>query len=277
MTTIIECTLLDFDVEKGEWDGVAKPVTCRRAISPSGLPFCDYSLNPYSGCEHGCVYCYAPRMMHRDPSEWRVVGVKTNIVERLSRELPGIKGRLTVGTVTDPYQYAERRFLLTRRCLDVLSKSQMRVTILTKSDLVTRDSTFIREMGADIHMGITTIDDRISKMTEPGAPLPSRRLAAIRTLVGEGVDVKVNIAPVMSTISGHETELAEAIADTGVGKAYVDGLNLRFTDTERLDRMGIATDDESVALVLDGLRERGVKTELFKEFVELYSIKNDLQ
>lgn len=274
--TIIESSLLDFDVEKGEWDGVARQVECRKALSPSGLPFLDYSINPYLGCEHGCIYCYAPRMMHRDPSDWRVVGVKTNIVERLAKELPGIRGRIGVGTVTDPYQYAERRFLLTRRCLDVLSKREVRVTILTKSDLVIRDTSVIRDMGADVHVCITSIDDRISKITEPGAPLPSARLEAARKLVEEGVDVNVNIAPVMSTLKGMEQELADAVSSTGVEKVYIDGLNLRFADTVKLDRMGITPSDDAVKLLAELLQENGVRSVFFKEFVDDYSLRNGL-
>lgn len=274
--TIIESSLLDFDVEKGEWDGVARQVECRKALSPSGLPFLDYSINPYLGCEHGCIYCYAPRMMHRDPSDWRVVGVKTNIVGRLAKELPGIRGRIGIGTVTDPYQYAEKRFLLTRRCLDVLSKKDVRVTILTKSDLVIRDSSMIRDMGADVHVCITSIDDRISKMTEPGAPLPSARLDAARELVQEGVDVKIDIAPVMSTLRGSEKKLADAVSSTGVEKVYMDGLNLRFADTVKLDRMDITPSEDSIALLAELLRENGVRSIFFKEFVDDYSLRNGL-
>ena len=108
-------------------------VECTRALSPSGLPGLDYALNPYTGCEHGCIYCYAPGVTHTDLGSWRVVRVKRNIPERLARELPSVEGVIGLGTVTDPYQYAERKFRLTQMCLEVLRARGRRVHIHTKS------------------------------------------------------------------------------------------------------------------------------------------------
>ncbi|MDR2846379.1 MAG: radical SAM protein, partial [Candidatus Methanoplasma sp.] len=111
--------LIEF-TDKEEWDGYYQVVECKRALSPSGLPEIDYALNPYGGCEHGCVYCYAPEVLHTEWKDWRVVKVRTNIADRLAKELVGLSGTVGIGTVTDPYQYAEKRFLLTRSCLEVL-------------------------------------------------------------------------------------------------------------------------------------------------------------
>lgn len=214
-------------------------VRCTRALSPSGLPGLDYALNPYGGCEHGCIYCYAPGTTHSDVSSWRVVRVKSNIPERLARELPSVEGTIGIGTVTDPYQYAERRFRLTQMCLEILSAKNRRIHIHTKSDLVTRDIGLLSEMDAVVGMTITNIDDRISKMTEPGAPLPGARLKALGELVDAGIRSYALIAPVMSTLEGRESELMDAIAATGARVVYHDPLNLRNVDTARLDRMGI--------------------------------------
>lgn len=214
-------------------------VECSRALSPSGLPHIDYALNPYGGCEHGCIYCYAPGTTHTDPSQWRVVRVKRNIPERLARELPAVEGTIGIGTVTDPYQYAERKFRLTQMCLEVLSARGRRVHIHTKSDLVLRDLDLLSGMDVRIGITITNIDDRVSKMTEPGAPLPGQRLRALEGLVDAGIDAYALVAPVMSTLDGREAELLEAIASTGARQVFHDPLNLRGVDTARLDRMGI--------------------------------------
>ena len=214
-------------------------VDCRRALSPSGLPGLDYALNPYTGCEHGCVYCYAPGVTHNDPRTWRVVRVKRNIPDRLSKELPAVEGVIGIGTVTDPYQYAERRFRLTQMCLEVLRDRGRRVHIHTKSDLVLRDLGILADMDVRVGITVTNIDDRISKMTEPGAPLPGARMSALRGLVDAGVDCYALIAPVMSTLEGRERELLEAIADTGATRVFHDPLNLRNVDPSRLGRMGI--------------------------------------
>ena len=191
-------------------------VECTRALSPSGLPGLDYALNPYTGCEHGCIYCYAPGVTHTDLGSWRVVRVKRNIPERLARELPSVEGVIGLGTVTDPYQYAERKFRLTQMCLEVLRARGRRVHIHTKSDLILRDIDILGDMDSRVGVTITNIDDRVSKMTEPGAPLPGARLSALR-----------------------ERELLEAICDTGVRSVFHDPLNLRNVDPTRLERMGI--------------------------------------
>ncbi len=231
--------LTDFIEGRGEWDGEYRIVECARALSPSGLTCLDYALNPYGGCSHGCVYCYAPGVTHSDPSQWRVVRVKRNIPERLARELPGVEGIIGLGTVTDPYQYAERRFRLTQMCLEILRDRGRRVHVHTKSDLVLRDADLLREMGATVCITMTTVDDRVSKITEPGAPLPGARLDALRGLLKAGVKAYVLVAPVMSTLEGGERDLMKAVAAAGVETVYHDLLNLRNADSARLTRMRI--------------------------------------
>ena len=233
-------------------------VECRKALSPSGLPGLDYALNPYGGCEHGCVYCYAPGVTHSDLSGWRVVRVKRNMPERLARELPAVEGVIGIGTVTDPYQYAERKFRLTQMCLEVLAERRRRIHIHTKSDLILRDLDLIASMDSRVGITITNIDDRISKMTEPGAPLPRARLEALKGLVDAGVDAYALIAPVMSSLEGREEELLRAIAGTGARTVFHDPLNLRNVDTTRLDRMGIGPSPASRRRLAEVGRDLGL-------------------
>lgn len=169
-----------------------------------------------------------------------MVRVKRNIPERLARELPAVEGVIGIGTVTDPYQYAERKFRLTQMCLEVLASRRRRVHIHTKSDLIIRDIDILGDMDSRVGITITNIDDRISKMTEPGAPLPGARLSALKALTDAGIDCYALIAPTMSTLEGREMELMEAIACTGARVVFHDPLNIRNVDTTRLDRMGIS-------------------------------------
>lgn len=258
MRTITDTTLGDFSGEKLEWDGPFRIVECGRALAPSGLDEMDYALNPYGGCEHGCIYCYAPGHTHSDLSEWRVVRVKRNVVERLSRELPFAEGIVGIGTVTDPYQGAEGRFRLTRGCLEVLERNGRRVHIHTKSDLILRDKDLLSGMDCVVGITITGTDPRRSLMTEPGAPLPSARLEAVRGLLDAGVDTYVLVAPVMTTLDGHEGELVDALRETGVRHVFAERLNLRLVDTTRLDRMGIGPSQRAADRIRSLCDEAGI-------------------
>lgn len=245
-----DTTLGEFAGESLEWEGEFRLVSCSRALNPSGLYGMDYSLNPYGGCEHGCIYCYAVGHTHSDPASWRVVRVKRNIADRLSRELPYAEGTVGVGTATDPYQAAEGRFRLTRSCLEILASKDRDVRILTKSDLVLRDADLISEMGATVGISVSGLDDRISRMTEPGAPLPSARLAAMAELSDRGVRVFAMVAPLMSSSEDRAEELADAIWDAGVRSIGCSGLNTRSMvpeGLERLERMGIRQSPEAVS------------------------------
>lgn len=258
MRTITDTTLGDFSGEALEWDGPFKIVECGRALAPSGLDEMDFALNPYGGCEHGCVYCYAPGHTHSDLSEWRVVRVKRNVVERLSKELPYADGVIGIGTVTDPYQAAEGRFRLTRGCLEVLARRERRVHIHTKSDLILRDLDLLSEMDCVVGVTITGTDRRTSMMTEPGAPMPEARLEALGRLVDAGVEAYALVAPVMSTLDGREAELVDALRETGVRRVFAERLNLRLVDTTRLDRMGIVPSRTAEEKVASLCRDAGI-------------------
>lgn len=224
-------------------------VRCGRALGHSGLPGVDLALNPYGGCEHGCVYCYAMQWTHRDPSTWRVVRVRSNIASRLAKELDSVEGTVGIGTVTDPYQAAEARFRLTRTCLDVLASKGRKAQVLTKSDLVLRDIDILGEMDVRVGLSITTLDDRISLMTEPGAPLPSARLKALSVLNDAGIPAFALVSPLMSSMEGKEAELLDAILETGIRRVECTGLHPESTDPSsmaRLERMGIRPSPKAV-------------------------------
>jgi DNA repair photolyase len=176
----------------------------------------DASLNPYRGCEHGCVYCYA-RPTHEYLGfsagldfETRIL-VKENAPELLRRALSARKWKpQTVGLsgVTDPYQPVERRLRLTRRCLAVFAEFRNPVTIVTKNALVTRDLDHLAELAeysaAAVNLSITTLDSDLHRVMEPRASHPEQRLRAVEKLARAGIPVGVMVAPVIPGLTDHE-------------------------------------------------------------------------
>lgn len=251
---MISSRLSDF-LDEDQWDGAHEIVECRRALSPSKLPGIDYALNPYGGCEHGCVYCYAPELTHSDWETWRIVRVRANIAARLNRELPHVDGIIGIGTTTDPYQGAESRFELTRSCLRKLNECGRRIHMHTKSDLILRDLDILRNMEGDIAVTITCVDERISKLLEPGAPGPGRRLDALKELTENGIDTYALVGPVLDTLDGVEREFVDAIVSTGTKRMFLDRLNRRPLLSERMERRNVSGSDG----VLERIRSHAAK------------------
>ena len=191
------------------------------------VPF-DRSINPYRGCEHGCIYCFArPSHAYHDLSpgldfESRLFA-KPSAAALLRAELgkSGYKCRpMALGTNTDPYQPIEGEWRVTREVLEVLSACDHPVTITTKSDRVTRDLDLLGPMAAKglaaVCVSVTSLDRRVAMTVEPRAPSPERRLTAVRRLADAGVPVWVSIAPVIPAITDHEIEaLVERAAEAG--------------------------------------------------------------
>jgi DNA repair photolyase len=174
------------------------------------------SINPYRGCEHGCIYCYArPTHEYLGMSagldfETRIL-VKEDAPELLREELNAPRWKpqvLAISGVTDPYQPVERKLQLTRRCLEVLAEFRNPVAIITKSHLVTRDIDVLKELARfnaiSVSVSITTLDPGIANIMEPRAATPELRLAAIEALASAGIPAGVMVAPVIPAITEHE-------------------------------------------------------------------------
>ncbi len=203
---------------------------CSTALSPSNLPGLDLALNPYTRCEHNCAYCYAPYVMRMAPDDWsRNVQAKVNIPQVLTKELPRKKGVIGLGTVTDPYQPAEKELELTRRCLEVMARTPCQVSVLTKSDLVTRDIDLLKRIDrVEVGLTINTIADDAASIFEPCAPPPSARLAAVRALISAGINAYVFLGPIIPTVTDRDLPgLIGSIHATGADRIMVDRLNLR--------------------------------------------------
>ena len=171
-------------------------------LSKSGIPGVDYCLNPYVGCAHGCKYCYATFMKrftgHTEP--WGTfVDVKRNAPEVLHRQLKRTpRGYVMISSVTDPYQPLEKKYGLTRRCLEVLLQNQFSTGVLTKSPLVLRD-TDLFERFEEIEVGITvtTEDEKIRDIFEPHAPPIESRVQALKKLHELGIHTYAFIGPLL--------------------------------------------------------------------------------
>ena len=179
-----------------------KEKRARSILSKSGIPGIDYCINPYTGCSHGCRYCYATFMKrftgHGEP--WgSFVDAKINTPEILQRQMKKApRGNIMLSSVTDPYQPVENQYKLTRRCLEVLLDYQFPVSILTKSSLVLRDLDLIKRFKeAEVGITITTDDDKIRQIFEPNAPAIETRIHALKELSENGVETYAFIGPLL--------------------------------------------------------------------------------
>lgn len=189
-----------------------------------------YVINPYTGCQHGCSYCYARFMKrvtgHKEP--WgEFVDVKVNAPDLLRREIAKKKrARVWVSGVCDPYQPLEERYRLTRQCLEILVRNDWPVIIQTRSPLVLRDLDIIRgARDIDVGLSITTADDRIRKLFEPHAPPIDERVRTLDILHEAGVRTYAMIAPMLPG--------AEGLAGLLRGKVnyvLVDRMNYHYAD-----------------------------------------------
>jgi DNA repair photolyase len=201
----------------------------------------DASINPYRGCEHGCVYCYArPTHEYLGLSagldfETKIM-VKEDAPELLRRELASPRWQpqtLALSGVTDPYQPIERRLQLTRRCLEVLAEFRNPVVIVTKNHLVTRDTDLLLELAkhraVGVFISVTTLDADLARTLEPRATSPSGRLTAIEQLSRAGVPVGVMVAPVIPGLNDHEIPaVVKAVAAAGARFAGYTMLRLPY-------------------------------------------------
>jgi DNA repair photolyase len=183
-----------------------------------------FTINPYRGCEFGCKYCYA-RYAHefmelRDPELFeRKIYAKRFHAPWFRDELRRLKTGETIwiGTATDPYQPAERRFRIMRRMLEVFAQERgFTLGITTKSDLVARDAELLARIGrknaVSVHLTITTLDEALARLLEPRAPRPGLRVAAVRKLTDAGVRVGVLAHPMMPLINDSEKSIEEVCA-----------------------------------------------------------------
>jgi DNA repair photolyase len=246
-----------------------REVECKTLLTKSGLA--DYTINCYTGCEHGCRYCYARFMMkfiqHQRKSppveaegnassfpkgqspmtqvstrgagftghteEWgSFVDVKVNGPEVLFSQIKKAKiGSVFVSSVCDAWQPLEKRYQLTRRCIEILLRYQFPITILTKSSLIERDMDLLSDGKVDLGVTITTLNEDLRKVFEPKAPSSGQRLKVLEMAKKKGINSYVFLGPLIPYFSDTEEELSKTIkeiADLKPDYIYVDRLNLRW-------------------------------------------------
>lgn len=232
--------------EEGTQQGHAAPTTevidevARSAISRNSSPDVPFaqSVNPYRGCEHGCIYCYArPTHSYLNLSpgldfETKIVA-KRNVAELLRAELGKAGHRpdaIGLGTVTDAYQPVERELRLTRGVLELLHETQHPLAIITKSSGVERDLDLLAPMAAQrlasVYVTITTLDAALARTLEPRAAAPHRRLRTIRTLVDAGIPVGVSVSPQIPFINEDMEQVLAAARDAGADRAFYQVVRL---------------------------------------------------
>lgn len=212
----------------------AREVQCRSVLNRSGIPGVAYCLNPYGGCPHGCVYCYARFMARyrKPPAPWgSYLDVKINTAAVLEKQLAKARpGTVLLSSVSDPYPAAEARYGLTRAALELLAAHRFPVSVLTKSDGVLRDidvlGRFPREE-CEVGFTIASLDERVCRIFEPGAPSPLRRLQALRAVRRAGVRTWVFIAPLLPGLSERTLPALLAAAAESADHVLLDGFHLR--------------------------------------------------
>jgi len=207
---------------------IVKEVLAKSILSPSKIY--PWVINPYTGCQHGCSYCYARFMKrvtgHREP--WGgFVDVKINAADLLRVEITKKKrGRVWVSGVCDPYQPLEAQYRLTRHCLEILARHAWPVIIQTRSPLVLRDMDIIRDaQDFEVGLSVTTADDRIRKLFEPDAPPIPDRIQALEELHNAGIRTYAMIAPVLPGAEG-----LAALLKGKIDYVLVDRMNYHYAD-----------------------------------------------
>jgi len=214
----------------------------------------DQSINPYRGCEHGCIYCYARPghafLGHSPGLDFEtLLYAKTNAAELLVREFnrPGYNPKtIALGAVTDPYQPIERHYEISRAILEVMDRCNHPVGIVTKSALVVRDIDILARLAerklVKVALSVTTLDRRLARAMEPRAATPVRRLDAIRQLAEAGIPTTVMTAPIIPGLNDHEIEaILEAGRDAGAKSAAYVLLRLPL-ELKELFREWLATE-----------------------------------
>ena len=203
---------------------------CKSALNKSRLYGLDYTINPYYGCSHACIYCYVPSLIGITYDEFRVAKPKENIVDVLRKEIRKKKtGIVGISTATDAYQPLERKYGLTRRILKLLQKYRFPIDIQTKSTLVLRDVDIIKEFDyASVGITITTLNEEIAKKWEPFSPLPFYRLETAKKLIEHGIHAYIFFGPVFPLMKREEVKYTmEEFINAGIKEVVIDKLHIK--------------------------------------------------
>ncbi len=208
--------------------------------NPSAWFGVKYNMNVYRGCEHKCIYCDSRSECYRINRFDTELLVKKNAPFLLRKELSHKKAKGIIGTgaMSDPYTYYEEKSLVMRKCLEVISEFKYPLNIITKSNLILRDLDLLEQIskaGACVVFTITTTDDTLSKIVEPYAPLPSKRLKAMKILSEKGIKVGVTLMPVLPFLEDTEKNILSVVREVKKygGNFIIPGFGVTLRDRQR--------------------------------------------
>ena len=225
-----------------------------------------FNMNLYRGCQHRCIYCDSRSECYQIDNFDSEIIVKINAPDLLAELLPRkrIKGTIGTGSMNDPYMPIEKQYNLTGRALEVIAENRFPVHVLTKSDLVLRDTDTLAEISAvfaTVSFTVTTAADALARKLEPGAPAPSRRFAAMRALADRGIHTGVLLMPLLPFIQDNPENILAIVENTAAsGGTYI------------LPSFGVTLRDRQRNYFYDRLDERfeGVKEKYIRKFGNRY-------
>jgi len=264
-------------------------IEAKSIIVPTKIPDKDYVANPYTGCQFGCVYCYATfigRFVNEPRSNWGdYVYVKTNAVELARAQLKtwGDKRKgssILLSSVTDPYHGIERKYRLTRGILEAFVEVDYpgANSILTKSPLLLRAVDLLKQLNSEVGLTITTTDDQLSRFLEVRAPLVSRRLDTVAKLVQQDIHTYVFVGPLLPHFRYQPAlldDLFQAIAETGTREVYIEHINLSPYIKEQLWKVLNDGSEQirSIYTKAQSDEHRQILDEIIVELIEKYSLQ----
>ena len=248
---------------------IIKEIKCKRALNPCKIKGFDYNFNPYIGCSHGCVYCYARFMCRyrKEKEKWgEFVDVKINIPEVLEEQVKYLRpGVVMISSVTDAYQALEEKYQITRRCLKILAEHNFQIGLLTKSPLITRDIDVLKKFDHSAHQPgftITCLDERDAKNFENNAPSVESRLNALKKLNEAGISTFVFIGPFIPGISDKNLEeLFKRFNEAGVKTILIDKLNLKCGNWAGIKKVL----DKHYPELVENYREKWLASEYYED------------
>lgn len=255
---------------------IIKEIKCKTCMTKSKLT--DYVINPYTGCSHGCVYCYADfiKKFQNIKEPWgNFVYVKINCADLLEKELEkNSPGNIWMSSVTDPYLAIEGKYKLTRNILEIIASSKYKnkftIEILTKSILIKRDFDLLKKLNVQAGVSVNNLDETISKVIEPFASPPKKRIEILKEARGEGIHVYGFISPVIPGI----TDLEEIFKELSFCEyVWVELLNTKNSILQKLNPVIRKNLPEKFKEFEEGIKNYGVYCKKIEEDVEKLSRK----
>jgi len=206
-----------------------------KPFDPWHSPLCTcppkLTLNPYTGCDHNCLYCYAtsyiPKFTQCRP--------KKDLIQKLQKEAPKLKGEtISIANSSDPYPNIEAKQGLTRKCLQILTRQNCKIQIITKSTLVTRDIDLLKKAKSMVAITITTDNDKTAKLIEPNAPSPTKRIQTAKTLIANSIPVAIRIDPIIPHINENQQTLIKTLAEIGIKHITTSTYKAKTDNLQRL-------------------------------------------